>query len=140
MGWLSLSSVVRRVAPPLALTVLAAVCNGLGSPGRAGAAGAAVAPIDFNRDIHPILSENCFKCHGPDAGQRKAKLRLDTRDGALAKGTVLVPGHANQSELFDRVSSADPQTRMPPVKSGKRLTPRQVELLRQWIDQGANYA
>ncbi len=100
--------------------------------------------IDFNRQIRPILSENCFTCHGFDEQQRKAKLRLDTRDGAVARlrreGHAVVPGKPGDSELLARVLSADDAERMPPVTTKKRLTPQQIELLRQWIEQGAPYA
>ena len=91
------------------------------SPGQAGG------PIEFNRDIRPILSENCFVCHGPDEGQRKAKLRLDTRDGGIAKlrggGQAIVPGKASESKLIQRILAEDAAERMPPVKSNKTLTP-----------------
>src|SRR6266478_5389634 len=101
-------------------------------------------PIDFNRQIRPILSENCFICHGPDEQQRKAKLRLDTRDGILGKlrgkGHVVVPGKPAESELLARVLSNDDDERMPPTKTKKRLTTQQIDLLRQWIEQGAPYA
>ena len=104
----------------------------------------AAAPIDFNRQIRPILSENCFLCHGPDEQQRKAKLRLDTRAGAVGKlrgsGHAIVPGKPAESELLARILSADEAERMPPAKTKKRLTPQQIELLRQWIEQGAPYA
>ncbi|OWK39738.1 PSD1 and planctomycete cytochrome C domain-containing protein [Fimbriiglobus ruber] len=99
--------------------------------------------IDFNRQIRPLLSDNCFACHGPDEKTRKAKLRLDTKDGLFAKtddGKVIVPGLAGQSELFARVSSADADTVMPPPKFGKKLTPDQIKLLKTWIDQGANWS
>src|SRR5436305_6703201 len=86
--------------------------------------------IDFDRDIRPILSENCFACHGPDEKQRKADLRLDVHTEALAAGQLVVPGHAERSELLERVTSTDPSRRMPPRKTGKCLTPRQVESLR----------
>src|SRR5262245_54078645 len=76
---------------------------------RAAAAEAPVRPsIKFDRDIHPILSENCFQCHGPDAKQRKAKLRLDVQKEALSHGAIIVPGSADNSELIERVSSDDP--------------------------------
>jgi hypothetical protein len=95
--------------------------------------------VDFNRDIRPLLSENCFACHGPDEKQRKAKLRLDVRDVALGHGAI-VPGKAAESELLARVTADEPGRRMPPTKTGKRLTPAQIELLRQWIDQGAPWS
>jgi hypothetical protein len=99
----------------------------------------AAAPVDFNRQIHPILSENCFQCHGPDDRQRKAKLRLDLKEQALGHGTVIVPGHPDRSDLIDRLTTDDPHRRMPPAKTGKRLTPQQVELVRRWIEEGANW-
>jgi hypothetical protein len=101
-------------------------------------------PIDFNRQIRPILSENCFTCHGPDEHERKAKLRLDTRDGATAKlrggGRAVIPGKPNESELLARILATDEAERMPPVKTKKQVTPQQAELLRQWIAQGAAYS
>jgi hypothetical protein len=93
-------------------------------------------PVDFNRDIRPLLSDNCFHCHGPDRARRKAGLRLDRREEAVEAG-VIVPGKRAESPLFARVSGH--LGRMPPPKSGKSLTPAQVELLGRWIDQGAKY-
>ncbi|HEV3444083.1 MAG TPA: PSD1 and planctomycete cytochrome C domain-containing protein [Gemmataceae bacterium] len=97
--------------------------------------------IDFNRQILPLLSDNCFACHGPDEKQRKAKLRLDTKEGAFKElrggGFAIVPGKAGESKLIERVTAEEPAERMPPVKSGKHLTTEQIALLRQWIDQGA---
>jgi hypothetical protein len=99
--------------------------------------------IVFNRDIRPILSENCFHCHGPDAKKRKAKLRLDTREGALevrrSKPAAVVPGRSAESEAIRRALAADPAERMPPPECGKKLTPQQIDLLRKWIDQGAEW-
>jgi hypothetical protein len=98
--------------------------------------------INFSRDIHPIISENCFACHGPDKEARKAKLRLDTREGALKRhddATPIVPNHPEQSELVRRILTSDPDDHMPPPDSGKKLTPHQIELLRQWIKEGADY-
>src|SRR3954470_20892760 len=95
---------------------------------------------DFNRDIRPILSENCYKCHGPDEAARKGKLRLDTREGAIAvrDGTAaIVPGKTAESELLKRLESDDPEEVMPPPKSRKKVTPAQREKLRQWIAAGA---
>jgi hypothetical protein len=103
---------------------------------------AADAPINFSRDIHPILSENCFTCHGPDEKARKAKLRLDTQEGAFKKHddtTPIVAGHPDQSEVIRRILTSDADDHMPPLDSGKKLKPHQIELLRQWIAQGADY-
>ncbi len=98
-------------------------------------------PVDFRRDIQPILSENCFLCHGPDSKTRKADLRLDVKDGALRKtDPVIVPGKSGESELIARITSDDPEELMPPRKSGKTLTPHQIELLKTWIDQGASWS
>ncbi len=95
--------------------------------------------IDFNRDIRPILSENCFACHGQDGNKRKADLRLDERAGALDAG-VIVPKDPANSELIKRIRSSDPRTLMPPVKSNHRLSDAQKDLLEQWIAAGAPYA
>src|SRR5207253_667762 len=88
--------------------------------------------------------ENCFKCHGPDDGARKAKLRFDLRAEALkpAKSgqVAIVPGAPDKSELIARITAPDADDRMPPLKSGKHLTPAQIESLRRWIAQGAPYA
>jgi len=106
---------------------------------------AAGAPtIDFNREVRPILSENCYKCHGPDEAARKARLRFDIRAEALkpAKSdrTAIVPGSPEKSELIARITASDPDDRMPPQSTGKRLSTAQVETLRRWIAQGATYA
>src|SRR5687767_13236529 len=92
--------------------------------------------VDFNRDVRPILSENCFACHGFDAAARKGDLRLDTKDGILAAVKAAKPSEA---ELVKRVTHADADERMPPADSGKFLTPRQVEVLKRWVEQGAEY-
>lgn len=99
-------------------------------------------PINFVRDIRPILSRNCFECHGPDEGHRKGDLRLDTQEGAFAKGAghqAFIPGKPDESEAFARMISTDPTEQMPPPKSGKSLTPEQQELIRKWIEEGANW-
>ena len=101
------------------------------------------AKIDFTRDIRPILSENCFRCHGPDTEAREADLRLDVRSAAFADldgHRAIVPGHPGKSELFRRISTADADERMPPADSKKKLTARQIETLRRWIKQGAPWA
>jgi hypothetical protein len=101
-----------------------------------------VASLSYNRAIHPILAENCFTCHGPDKGARKADLRLDVRDSAVKarKGRVaIVPGNSAASELVRRITSAGTDDVMPPTKSGHALKPEQVAQLTQWIDGGAEY-
>ncbi|HEV8059715.1 MAG TPA: PSD1 and planctomycete cytochrome C domain-containing protein [Gemmataceae bacterium] len=93
--------------------------------------------IDFDRQIRPLLSENCFACHGPDDKQRKADLRLDQRAGAVGVDKVIVPGKSATSELWVRISEHDPSRQMPPRKSGKKLSAEQIALFRRWIDEGA---
>jgi hypothetical protein len=100
------------------------------------------ASIDFNRDIRPILSDTCFKCHGPDEEQREAELRLDTQAGLYRKANnvrVVVPKKTADSELLRRITSLDPEDRMPPIDSGLSLKPAQVELIKRWIEQGAEW-
>src|SRR5262249_49498177 len=105
-------------------------------------ASAAEQQINFSRDIRAIFSDNCFSCHGPDPGQRKAKLRLDTKEGVfeLHDGhQIIKPGDSANSELYKRISTSDPDDLMPPPKSGKKLTAAQIELFKKWIDQGAKW-
>ena len=105
-------------------------------------AGKDLGGVDFARDIRPLLSDNCFACHGPDAKQRKADLRLDTREGALAyiDGTsAVVPGKPSESELIRRVTTDDEDDLMPPPDSGKKLDTTQKALLQRWIAEGAEY-
>src|SRR5467141_3530384 len=103
-----------------------------------------LAPVDFNREVRPILTENCYKCHGPDDGARKAKLRFDIRAEALKpakSGEVpIVPGSPEKSQLVARITASDPDDRMPPIKSGKTLSPMQIDLLKRWVAEGAPYA
>ena len=94
--------------------------------------------VDFNRQVRPILSEHCFKCHGPDAKQRSADLRLDLE--AEAKKSAIVAGAATDSELIHRIQSTDPESVMPPASTGRVLTEAQKEILRQWIQEGAKYS
>ncbi len=96
------------------------------------------AQIDFNRQVRPILSENCFHCHGPDANKRSADLRLDLE--VEAKKAAVVAGAAADSELMHRIESTDPESVMPPTKTGKVLTKAQKNVLRQWIQEGAKYS
>jgi hypothetical protein len=94
--------------------------------------------LEYNRDIRPILAENCFACHGPDSAARKAGLRLDRREDAI-KAEAIVPGKPDQSLLIERVVTTEPREQMPPPKSLKKLTAGQKELLRRWIAEGAEY-
>lgn len=99
---------------------------------------------DFQREIRPILSQNCLSCHGPDEKDRKSGLRLDVRAEALkpAKSgkVAIVPTQPDKSELIARITTSDPDDRMPPVKSGKKLSAHEIDLLRRWILEGAPYA
>jgi hypothetical protein len=100
------------------------------------------AKIDFQRDIRPILSDNCFRCHGPDPETRMVNLRLDTREAATAKrenGTAVVPGSPEQSLMWQRVSQDKPAKRMPPPYANKVLTADQKETIKRWIEQGATW-
>jgi hypothetical protein len=102
-----------------------------------------VLPVDYNRDVRPILAENCFSCHGQDASKRQAGLRLDKAEGAMAKlasgHVAIVPGQVKTSELPARLGVKSPLL-MPPAGTGKTLKPQQIEILRRWIAQGAKYA
>ncbi|RXK50653.1 PSD1 and planctomycete cytochrome C domain-containing protein [Aquirufa rosea] len=101
--------------------------------------------VDYNYHIRPILSDRCFKCHGPDANKREAHLRLDTPEGAYAafkdntKAHAIVPGNPEASEVMARITSKDTSLRMPPMKSNLTLSPREIELIEKWIQQGAKY-
>src|SRR5207253_4946150 len=95
-------------------------------------------PLAYNRDVRPILSENCFACHGPDRNKRMASLRLDIRDEAVGHQAI-VPGKPEKSKLVARVFAAEEGRLMPPVYSHKSLTAAQKETLRRWIAEGARY-
>lgn len=100
-------------------------------------------PLDFNRDIRPILSDKCFQCHGPDANTREADLRLDTRDGLFANReglAVVSAGKPQESLLLNRVFAADPAERMPPEDSDRTLTAAEREALRRWVAEGAPWS
>jgi hypothetical protein len=111
---------------------------------RTGNARAESVAVDFNRDIRPIISKNCFACHGQDGAHRATKLRLDRRDSALKEqksgATAIVPGRTTQSELIRRITARDEAERMPPKETGNHLTAAQIALLTRWIDEGAPYA
>jgi hypothetical protein len=115
----------RLAALLAALALLAASARGADAP-------------RFNRDVRPILAENCFACHGPDRNARKAGLRLDVREDAL-KADVFVPGKPDQSALIERIFSDEPSQLMPPPKSHKKLTAAQKDMLKRWVAAGAEY-
>jgi hypothetical protein len=94
--------------------------------------------IDFNRDIRPILSENCFYCHGQDGQKREADLRLDDRQAAIDSGAI-VPGDPGASTILERIHSTDPDVLMPPPDSNRRLSEDQKKILDRWIKEGADY-
>src|SRR3954454_1536434 len=94
--------------------------------------------LQYNRDVRPILAENCFACHGPDSAARKADLRLDRRDDAV-KAEAIVPGHPEKSALVERIFADEPSQRMPPRKTQKKLTAAQKETLKRWVAEGAEY-
>jgi mono/diheme cytochrome c family protein len=94
--------------------------------------------LRYDRDIRPILSDNCFRCHGPEAKSRKAKLRLDVREVALEK-EAFVPGKPDESEMIRRLMTANEDDHMPPPAMHKTVTPAQIDLLRRWIAAGAKY-
>ena len=95
--------------------------------------------IDFGRDIKPILSDTCFKCHGPDEHDRKANLRLDTKAGLLDDSGAVVANDLDSSELYQRIISDDEDLLMPPPDSGRKLTEQQKDVFKRWIEQGANW-
>src|SRR5262249_6106890 len=115
---------MKRVASCAALAWLIA-----GLPARAASGEPA---IEYNRDIRPILSENCFACHGPDSASRKADLRLDKREAAVASGAI-APGDVDSSEIIQRILSSDHDEVMPPPSAKKELTDAQKQLLKRWV-------
>jgi hypothetical protein len=135
------SRIARRIKIGLIAAALA-LATALG--GRAlGGAPSGSKTISFNRDIRPILADKCFKCHGPDARERKGKLRLDNaRDAqapAASGSAAIVPGNLEDSELVSRITAEDADERMPPVQSGKKLSAAEVARLKTWIAEGAEY-
>jgi len=119
----------------IALAVSSTVRSQAPTPDKA----ASARPISFDLDIRPILTENCFACHGPDESKRKAKLHFDTRDGAFSRPSVIVPGDTAKSRLIQRITNDDPDEHMPPPDSGHALTQRQIALLTRWIAEGAKW-
>lgn len=129
----------NRCVMVLSVAALFFVCRPLAaatSPENSGA------KIDFGRDELPILSDKCFQCHGPDVSSRKAGLRLDEQKGALKDlggYRAVEPAHSEKSELWKRIVAEDPDDLMPPSDSKKSLTTMQIEMLRRWIAQGAQW-
>jgi hypothetical protein len=142
---IGVTSPPRRAARPVeALAAWSLLVAAAGLCVRAGdAAPAPAEKTDFNRDIRPILADKCFKCHGPDTSQRKAKLRLDSLRDAQAPAEsgsrAIVAGHVDESELIRRITSGDPEERMPPPRTGKTLSAAEIARLRSWIEEGARY-
>jgi hypothetical protein len=127
----------RKLMLVILAAAIAATSTVLASPDDSRGLGAR--PVDFNRDIRPILSDACFACHGPDDKQRQAGLRFDTKEGAFRKPGVIVAGNSASSRLIERITAKDPDVRMPPVNSGHALTEKQIETLRRWVDEGARW-
>jgi mono/diheme cytochrome c family protein len=125
----------------LAAAILSVSLAVAGAPRAAGPTQAppAAAPISFNREILPILANNCFACHGPDEQKRETKFHFDTQEGMFAKAGVIEPGNAAESLLVEKITDPNPKDRMPPPDSGHALTEQQIDLLRRWIDQGAKW-
>lgn len=101
--------------------------------------GATVPAVDFDRQVRPILSDNCFTCHGPDEKHRMADLHFDTKDGAFGKPGVILPGDSAHSKMYLKISNPNEALRMPPPYSGRKLTPAQIETIKNWIDSGAKW-
>jgi len=123
----------KSIPASVALRAIGAICFFLTPPSAL-----AEEPVHFNRDIRGILSDNCFFCHGPDEAERKAGLRLDQRESAIDHGAI-VPSDTSASELVARITSDDPNVQMPPPESNRELTNDEIDLLRRWIDEGAEY-
>jgi hypothetical protein len=130
-----------RVAYLVCVCVVTLGAGGLLS-GELSAAQSGAEPVEFNRDVRPILSEGCFNCHGPNSANRQAGLRLDVPEGPLEDrgrygGPAIVPGNADDSPLIDRITEENARARMPRGKDS--LTEDQIDTIRRWIDQGAEY-
>src|SRR4051812_1721957 len=136
----SLAAGLIGLAVLIGVPAESAAAPGDGHPGVPKPDPTSAGPIRFNRDIRPILSDNCFACHGPDSAKRKAGLRLDREEGLFGKaenGVPIVKGKPQESAAYERITSDDPDEQMPPSASHKKLTPEQKDLIRRWIEQGA---
>jgi len=126
----------QRLPLPSVLSAILAIA--VGPLALRASAAALPEKVGFNAHVRPILSNACFFCHGPDPKHRKAKLRLDVREEAIAKD-AFIPGDAAKSALVERLFTTEPDDLMPPADSHKKLTADQKEILKRWIAQGANY-
>ena len=129
---------VFTVSKANALVAFLALALPFVAAGAANQPAAAKSDLGFNRDIRPILSDNCFRCHGPELKSRKAKLRLDVREVALEK-EAFVPGKPDESEMIRRLETDIADDHMPPADTHKIVTPAQIDVLRRWIAAGATY-
>ena len=140
-GAVSFTSAQRRFAVLVALLGLSASASM--NPGAMGGEPQSSPKVDFNFQVRPILSDKCFRCHGPDARERKAGLRFDTREGAFAEtesgARAIVPGNLAESELYGRITAKDETERMPTKSLGRTLSAGEIEVLRRWIEQGAEW-
>ncbi|HMJ69227.1 MAG TPA: PSD1 and planctomycete cytochrome C domain-containing protein [Cyclobacteriaceae bacterium] len=138
LNWLTLTVIAATIAAVALIYLLLGKSSG-------GEGVSMPKTVDYNFHIRPIISDRCFKCHGPDAGQRKAKLRLDTEQGLYAalkdnpSAHVIVPGDPEASEVYNRISSSDTSFLMPPATSNLKLSQYEIDLIEKWIAQGAVY-
>jgi hypothetical protein len=136
---------MKRFTSPLLFAATFIVMLALRAALPSAQAPVAIPVVDYNWDVKPILSDNCFRCHGPDEKSRRAGLRLDNPDSAYAalsgrtERHAIVPGDPEHSELVKRITADTPAVRMPPASTNKTLTEQQIETLKQWIAQGAKY-
>jgi len=132
-----ISDPMKRTPHSIAAAVALSLTLGATTPPAPGSE----SPLQFNRDIRPLLSDNCFHCHGPDSGTRKAGLRLDTREGLYGgtkdEGPVITAGDPTRSALWKRITTSDPDDLMPPPESHRELSTEHRSLLKRWIEQGA---
>ena len=127
----------RQVGITLGISLAISLVTGVGMASRG------AVEIRFNRDIRPILAENCYSCHGPDDANRQSRLRLDSEASARADlgggRRAITPGQPERSELIRRITHPDPALRMPPVNSNHTLGEKEIRLLTEWIREGARW-
>jgi hypothetical protein len=134
---------IRTVIRPVTIATLSLLLCWSSASLRGAETTAAKGTVEFSKDIRPILSNNCFQCHGPDSTNRKGGFRLDEEKSAFGVGDSgehpIVPGKPEASELVKRIMATDAGERMPPPDSGKSLKPKEIELLKRWISEGAKW-